>query len=151
MDRWPDLCRDRPAAGGSFSYSGPVYGAVTGALPQHGACDPSGPQSVGDHIANAVQNDGCRKPTLIGGTRQPRWHFWDTLCLQADLGDTAAIDGGASTHAGVVPRTDGSVFLREADYDGVPFPPNLPAIPAVRRHPGARRPMRTAAMSASGP
>ena len=130
MDRWPDLCRDRPAAGGSFVYSGPVYGTVTGRLPQHGACDPSGPESVGTHIAGAIQNNGCRKPTLIGGTRQPRWHFWDTLCLQASTGDTAAIDGGTSTHAGVVRRTDGSVFLREADYSGVPFPPSTPPIPA---------------------
>ena len=130
MDRWPDQCRARPAAGGTFIYAGPVYGAVTGTLPQHGECDPFGPESVGAHIAAAVQNDGCRKPTLIGGTRQPRWHFWDTLCREADSGNTAAIDGGASTHAGVVPETDGSVFLKESDYRGVPFPPNLPAIPA---------------------
>ena len=148
MDRWPDLCRDRPAAGGTFGYTGPVYGTVTGTLPAHGECSPPGSGSVGDHIAGAIRNNGCRKPTKIGGTRQPRWHFYDTLCADAALGGdprTVNFPGNrASTHTVPVSEGDGSVFLgppssgpgRHADYQykGTPLPaPFRPPIPACNK------------------
>ena len=132
MDRWPDLCRDRPAAGGTFSYTGPVYGAVTGVLPEHGECAPPG--TAGAHIVDAIVNDGCRAPTLIGGRRGARWHFYDALCVEAATGATAAIDGGPSAHTAVISENDGSVFFKSADYDppGPPeqVPADLPPIPA---------------------
>lgn len=146
MDRWPDLCRDRPAAGGTFTYAGPVYGTVTGVLPEHGACVPNGSGIVGTHIAAAVEHDGCRPPTLIGGRRSARWHFYDRLCAEAHSGATAAIDGGPSAHTAVISEGDGTVFLGppasgpgrspEGQYDGHPFPtptlpPNIPACPVA--------------------
>lgn len=126
MDRWPALCRDRPAAGGTFSYTGPVYGTVTGVLPEHGQCDPPG--TANTHMSGAIVNDGCRAPTLIGGRRGARWHFFDTLCQEADT-DGIVRDGsvwhGPRAGQGISPVPPG----REG-WDGVPYAPALPALPA---------------------
>ena len=134
MERWPGppgdqaSCPDRQA-GDTFDFSwtdadGQSRSRSGVPVPGHGLCDPPGPELEGAHMAAAAvvaPAEACRAPTEIKGQRAARWHFFDSLCQEANA-------------AGV--SRDASVFLGPADYDGTPQPTGPPTSSACRLVPG---------------
>ena len=130
MERWPGPVGDQAScpnreAGDVFDFTWTDADGVSRTrsgveVPRHDLCDPPGTELVGDHLAAAAvvdPADACRSPTEIKGRRASRWHFFDTLCAEAEA------DGIAR---------DPSVYFDASDYAGVPQPGGPPTPPACQ-------------------
>ena len=132
MDRWPGppgdqaSCPDRnPGDVFDFAWTdadGSPRRRSGIPVPEHGQCNPAGTELMGDHMVDAAKVKpvhACRAPAEIRGREASKWHFFDTLCAeaQADLGA-----GGR----------DASVYFDASDYVGHPQPGGEPAPPACR-------------------
>ncbi len=131
MDRWPGpmgdvaSCVDRES-GDLFDFAwtdadGQSRTRNGVEIPEHGKCNPEGVGGAGNHLVAAAVFDPanvCRTPTEIEGRKASRWHFFDTLCAEAEADGTAR---------------DSSVFFDASDYVGTPSPsPLTPTPPACR-------------------